>query len=326
MNRPVGIKETTDQPLLNGDVSDPAPIGSNWRIEPANDNNPPMEGFAQETRVEIMPSMEAIERSMVDVQFVYHYDPQILKDGKFKKKRKGREQHAWPVSGDFEIANGGIVRIGRLQFSDGSQTERCHMSGIDGKVIEGNVTLPRGAMLNTKDKSTRPTGPTVQHVGTNGFFAKALMGEDASFQYLPCRRKKKRGEPITKEEAKAELAKAIANTPNMPDVKRLPDGLPRGTQILADLFLGMRKTTCAGGGSMAWQDMHSKMIEREGWMEAMASMTRKDIDVLEAATTAENMADIGASAGFSGEYSRKAGKRVLIAANDNMASSLKRTA
>jgi hypothetical protein len=75
---------------------------------------------------------------------------------------------------------------------------------------------------------------------------------------------------------------------------------------------------------MAWQDMYYGLLGAREWRRAMAELLPTDVKVLDAAMTAKNYGDIGAVVGHTGEYGRKAGKRMLRAANDNLAEALKK--
>lgn len=53
------------------------------------------------------------------------------------------------------------------------------------------------------------------------------------------------------------LVDAIANTPEMPAVKRYKDGFPAGPTALRQLFMGMQKGKKGETGELQWQDIHS---------------------------------------------------------------------
>ncbi|WP_348530652.1 hypothetical protein [Rhizobium sp. 16-449-1b] len=262
---------------------------TNWSVVPANDNNPEdVEGMAAERRWRMKPSVEEIMRA-VD-------------------------------SGEIERnGDGQVVRIGRIRFSDGSQTEQGFKLTIDGKVVAAQIRMPAGAMLGTKDAAENQLGAEEDSqaaAASNRYFADLL-------KTLPHRYrsggKRRRGRNYSRDEAAAMLAEAYANT-NMAMVTftRYPDGLPCGSPKMAQVFPGMVKTCTGESGSMAWQDIVIAKADRDVWAATVDSLSHSDRQVLDAAATAGNMKDIGTSMGFAGKTAERRGKRSLIAANDNL--------
>ncbi|NGO63941.1 hypothetical protein G6N76_09660 [Rhizobium daejeonense] len=270
---------------------EPEPIQTNWTITPANENNPEDVAELKTERLwNISPSVEEMMRQV----------------------------HAGPVHRNDV---GQIVRIGRLRFSDGTQTEQAMKVTIDGKVVTFQDRMPTGAMLGTVDKERAQRGGNEnpqELTDSNDYFAEMLKTRKG--RYVTASRKRQPRQQISREEAKRILAEAYAKAGDVSKlITRYPDGLPCGSQKVADSFIGMRKTTCAGGGSMAWQDIVTAKADQKEWFDALDALKATDREVLEAARTATNYADIGMSIGQSSEYARrKGGKRVLKAANDNL--------
>ncbi|WP_273794097.1 hypothetical protein [Brucella intermedia] len=233
------------------------------------------------------------------------------------------------ATGDIEKnGNGQIVRIGKLRFSDGNQTEVGYVLGIDGEVIQADIRMPAGAMLGMKDKPDRASGGGADPKDTkaSNHYFEDMLGT-LPHRYIPSG-KRRNGQDYSAEESARILAEAYANT-DMQKVTftRYPKGLPCGSPKVADSFLGMRKTTCAGGGDESWEDTLSSMIDRDLWFEALQELKDRDRDILDAAMDAANYEEVGRAAGMSGEYSRrKGGKRALLAANDNLAATIKKYA
>lgn len=267
---------------------EPEPIQTNWTVIAANDNNPEdVTELKHDRKRLVTPSVAEIMRNV--------------------------------ASGDTERNEAGqIVRIGRLRFSDGTQTERAYRFTLDGKLEEYAARMPAGAMLGCRDKVDVALGgdESPQDVtDSNNYFAE-LFGTRKP-RYVTGARFKGRRVAVSHEEAKAELAKAYANT-DMSKVTftRCPDGLPCGSAVIADNFLGMQKTTCAGGGSIMWQDIVTAMADRKEWLDAVDALKDKDRSVLDAAMTAKSMADIGGNAPKRSAIRK--GRKALIAANDNL--------
>ncbi|MDR6431026.1 hypothetical protein [Brucella pseudogrignonensis] len=272
------------------------PLQTNWSVTPAANDNDPEEvadmGFERKRLV--TPSVQAIMDSVATGEV----------------KTNDRDQ---------------IVRIGRLRFSDGNQTEVGYVLGIDGDVIQADIRMPTGSMLGSRDKTDVQSGGGAdpRHiVDSNHYFAATLDTQPS--RYIPSK-KRRNGQSFTAEQSAQTLAEAYANT-DMSKVTytRYPKGLPCGSPKIADSFLGMRKTTCAGGGGEAWEDTLSAMIERNVWFDALQDLKDRDRDILDAAMTAKNFTSV--SPGGSDRGARKRGRRELLAANDNLAAAIKKYA
>lgn len=273
---------------------EPEPVQTNWTTVPGNDNDPEdVEDLHVERRWRMKPSVEEIMRQV--------------------------------AAGDIERNDAGqVVRIGKLHFSDGTQTE-AGFKLVMGEPVAARIRMPVGAMLGTKDAEEGQLGGEVdpQHItASNDYFA-------ATFDVKPRAYKsggrRKRGRNISHAEAKAMLAEAYANT-DMSKVTftRYPDGLPAGSPKVADNFLGLQKTTCGDSGSTMWQDIVSAKADRKEWFDAVDALKAKDREVLEAVKTARTYADV--SPGGTERGARKRGRRELIAANDNLMAAINKMA
>lgn len=276
----------------------PEPMQTNWSIVPANDNDADeVEDLKHDRKRLVTPSVAEI---MKNVTF-----------------------------GDVERNDAGqVVRIGKLKFSDGNQTEKAYRLTVDGGVEEYSARMPAGAMLGSRDKVDVALGgdDNPQDVtNSNHYFADLLDTKKA--RYLTGKKHKGPRLKMSADEAKGELAKAYANT-DMSKVTftKCPDGLPCGSAKIADSFLGMQKTTCAGGGSMMWQDIVIAIADRKEWFDALDGLKSEDRATLDAAKSARNMAELGTKAGYQGKHAERQGKRRLIAANDNLMAALRKAA
>jgi hypothetical protein len=276
----------------------PEPLQTNWSVVPANDNNPDeIEDLKHDRKRLVTPSVAEIMKNV--------------------------------ATGDVERNPAGqVVRIGKLRFSDGTQTEKACRLTIDGGVEEYAARMPAGALLGSRDKVDVALGgdDNPQEVTeSNQYFADMLDTKRA--RYLTGKKHKGPRVRMTADEARSELARAYANT-DMSKVTftRCPDGLPCGSAKIADSFLGMQKTTCAGGGSMMWQDIVAAMADRKEWFDAVDELKDEDRATLEAARSARNMSDLGTKAGYTGKQAERQGKRRLMAANDNLMAALRKAA
>lgn len=280
----------------------PTPVKTNWRLTPANDNRKPAEGFGNEQAFEIIPSLDAIEREMVstDIEYGEHIDD----DGKHHKV---------------------IVRIGSLRFSNGKNVEKGEKLAM-GNVVTTSIRMPVGAMLHTRERATREKGSVADPVDVSAshryFAGKKTDGHPAGlFQARRSRPvTKKQTKPverveITKAEARQILAEAM--TRSLVPVTKCPDGFPAGPKNLAHLFPGLVKVSTGSSGSQAWEDIHSEGRDRQEFHHWLQTMKDDHVEILTAATSAKNLAELGQLRGYSGKYAIAAGRRLLVAANDN---------
>lgn len=280
------------------------PLGTNWTTIAANTNANTDEIAALQhlRKVIIMPSVDYIMEQVATK----------TADGAADVERN---------------AKGQIVRIGKLRFSDGTQTEWAlkRRKGSKTAVEVYRRRMETGAMLGMRE------GPDVALGGSdmsdedvavsNSYFADVLGTAPA--RYIK-RSRRAKPERVTRDMAEAWLAEAIANTPAMPAVTYYPPGLPCGGKRMSEAFVGMQCTSTGHSGSIAWQDISDAIASREQWEESIRSMSDEDMAALEAAETAKTWADI--SPGGSVQGARKRGHKVLQAANDNLAAALRKSA
>jgi len=314
-SRPAGIAE--DGP------AQPLPVvSSNWRLAPANDNQPPEDGYGTERAVEYVPSERELENSFAKVVVRYRPEPMMLAGGRHEAQRAGREIHAIPVEGDFEYGThvdeeGGehevIVRIGRLWFSDGSQTEKGQKLVMD-KVVDAQIEMPVGAMLGTRERSTRDKGSIEDASGSNSHY-RWMVGDARAAKPPKLRSRKQEREFTTKAEDRQTLAAAMVAT--TVSVTKCPDGFPASPTNLRQLFIGGRKGKKGESGSMAWEDIFTEKENREKFQRGLDAMHDAHVRVLTEALSAKSLAQLGEARGYRGRHAIDAGRRLLRAANDN---------
>ena len=272
----------------------PEPLETNWTTVAANDNNPEDTAELKHDRKRLVtPSVSEIMRN--------------VREGEVERNDEGQ-----------------VVRIGRLRFSDGTQTEKTYRFTIDGKLEEYAARMPAGALLGSRDKVDVALGgeENPDEVRNSNVYYADVLGTKPH-RHLSGKRYNGVRLRISQVEAKAMLSEAYANT-DMTKVTytRFPDGLPCASAKVAESFLGMQKVTCAGGGSVMWQDIVTAMASRKEFFDAIDALKDGDRAVLEAAKTASNLAEIGGG-GHRRTAERRA-KRSLIAANDNLMAAIKK--
>lgn len=273
---------------INRPEGEPEPVKTNWSVVPANDNNPEdIAGMRVERRWSARPTIDEIMDSV--------------------------------VNGSTETnAAGQTVRIGKLRFSDGTQTEKAYTHGPDGKLVQFDAPMPVGAMLHTKDAQERMLGGGVED-DSNGVYVDVYGGR------LPGKAtRKERGEraDLSKAEMRRQIDDAMAETDVRPTVFR--KGFPWRPSKLRELFIGFAKSPKGESGSIAWQDISSSIVEREVWAETVAGLSNQDVAALDAAVSARTLADI--APGGSDRGARKRGKSRLMVANDNLMNAIKKAA
>ncbi|WP_100961036.1 hypothetical protein [Bosea sp. FBZP-16] len=271
------------------------PMQSNWTVVPANDDIA-VKSFSHERDLRVTPSVEEIMRQ--------------VETGDVEKNAKGQ-----------------TVRIGNLRFSDGTQTEKAFKRTGGRSVKEVNFVMPVGAMLGCREQADRASGGKGYDGDykrrSNQYFADTF-GVD-----VPSKAKgkpRKNGPGFSKDELRAMRDEAFANTPVLPEVKRYPAGLPATRDLVSDHFIGMKVAATGQAGGAAWQDVSGAIVQREIWDAALSEMKGADLAVLDKAVRADSYAEVGIAAGQTSAYADKkgGGRRRLIAANDNLAASLKK--
>lgn len=294
---------------------------SNGTIVFDPENNVEEIGYVTESRHDIRPTEKLTMAGLKGVEF---------REFRHAKDGGGGTVELVPVAGDLveygvhvelrdvdgekvETKHKVVTRLGRWRFSDGEQTEKAHKRR-DKKVIVTRMKMPVGAMLGTREEANQPRGGEGSHAGSKPYFEVMLGAKHRYVKGGLC----KKGKSYSRDESAAMLAAAIANTDEMPSVKKCEPGIASGGNYrLRDLFIGMQKTARAAGGAINWQDAIDADENRKEWFQWVASLKDEDRKVLDAAKAARSYEDVGQSLGFTGQYARKAGKRALRAANDN---------
>lgn len=296
MKRPEGLLPDDPQP----EPADAVPMSSTWAVVADNNNIPPKD-FRVERAREITPSVDEIMKQ--------------VETGDIERNRFGQ-----------------IIRIGTLRFAGGNLDEydtpweRGYKLSPEGKVFMTTQRVPVGGMLGQRERQARTVGgadDAAAIAASNRYFCEVF---GASFRRKPGRRAKGKGRIFSKAETRAMLDEAYANTPVLPPITRYPPGMPSAGAAIADSFVGMKKSTCAGNGAQAWEDICTSLVNREVWAEAIAEMSESDVATMQKATTGKARAFTGLSGGRKGGNAFAQGKRALLAANDNLADILRRAA
>lgn len=304
----------------------PAPVTSSWSIDPSSvvadleidDANPKAKSkdpndFSIEMLLGITPSLSRI-RDAIENGDTLRGPPQ--KNVVTKKIAK----------------RGPIVEIGKLNFSDGSQTEQAHRVR-EGKLEAFRWTLPLGAMLRTSEKLKPHIGGDAHATLSNRRLTGLIFNDDENgnpnnwHSFTP-KGGTRKGRDYTAEQSRTLIAEALANTKVMPTVTKCPPGVASGTARYSDQFVGVVTASTGKGGAIQWVDVFEAIRNRQEWLSILNALDPKTTAVLGAALTARNFGEVGVAAGQSEKYARYGGggKRALVAANDNLSAVVRKNA
>lgn len=329
--------------FLNGAPA--SALSSNWNVVPDNDNHTendsadedqkPASDWKPERTHEIIPSIAAIESAIAGIEVRYRKEPAMLSGGRYEAIRDHRHEEAIPIGGDFERnQHGQIIRIGNLHFAGADEhginpTEMVECVG-DGGVIFKRLRMRTGAMLHSKERrdDIKETVDAEALKDSNDHYLNFVLPSPKRSKVIPKVAKRSKCDmpnpPTPPTSMSFEEARAWAGLPFVEKDKQT--ALPAAPKRLADLFIGCKKSDCSGGGSQAWSDISTALVGKEQWTAAMAKLSKSDKVSLSAARDAKTYADIGKAHGHAGSYAEKAGKRLLMAANDNLGEIIKKIA
>jgi hypothetical protein len=292
----------------------------------ANDNNPEdVAGTRVARRLAIRPLVGELLNEASKVDFV------DVPKADISKAKGQHETEPCAIGGDvrfgFALDEEGkrhkvVVQLGKLRFSDGTQTEKARTMGPDGKLLEYDRKMPVGAILGGKEAEERMLGGDGLTPSNRCYTA--VYG--ARFSKPVKRVGRVPDQKLSKAQMKAELEAAIANTPAMPAVKKMRAGFPWKPAKLRELFLGLEKTATGNSGSIGWVDVYRSERDRAVWAETVAALSEEDRGVLDALRHAKTMADLSPDGQRKGKAAQRRGKAALLAANDNLAAAYKKSA
>ncbi|MCY0149860.1 hypothetical protein OEG84_19685 [Hoeflea sp. G2-23] len=118
---------------------------------------------------------------------------------------------------------------------------------------------------------------------------------------------------ITVEEQQALLAGPL------PPITYCPDGLPRGSEDIKSQFVGGWISQTKGKAPLErWEDVADELARQGEFDRQIAALPPEQAKAMNLATTAANLQEIGEAFGKVGKNAERHGKKVLIAANDNL--------
>ncbi|MBB6013504.1 hypothetical protein HNR59_002893 [Aquamicrobium lusatiense] len=305
---------------------------TNWSTV-ANDNHQSQDNAVEEDAYrgevvrEIVPDGNAISDESIIVRSMEGVEFRAVPMADSSKKKGEHPTFLHPVSGNVEfgsavdgegMAHRVVTRLGKLRFSDGTQTEVATVRDSNGEIVDKQLPMRVGAMLGTRERIRGDKGSRCADGPPNQVWCNWL-GNPVRAQPLKSG-KRRQGRSISAAESAAELAAAIENTNNMPVVKKCPTGLPWKPERISEMFLAGKKEKTGKGGAVAWTDLAMGIDSPAAWKKIRAELLDSDKEVLDAAMTAGSYSDIGAVVGAS----RKVGKRALKAANDNLAAAIEK--
>lgn len=299
-------------------LSQPPPeaLRTNWSIVPANDNHAEEEHNEEpappilERQHEIRPREAELIRAVRDVVF----EPARL--GLIDRR---------PVAGDIELLGGKIVRLGALRFgtlptmTDAATTK----PGNDRQIIAWRGKRPvdrfgraKGGDLDEAEEHERRERLAIWLGCDPGEFIPRTKASRAAARARAERVRGKPLPPLPPTSMSLNEARAFAGLP--PTEGEVKPALPTGSMSVGDIFCSwVVSPKKANSGAMA--------SDNDGDLERgviASKLPSTDVLVLDAALSAQNMADIGNVIGFQGKVAERKGKQALQAACARLAAVL----
>lgn len=299
----------------NRPEGDPVPVSTNWSLVASNDNEPEVVAdLGYERIIRMTPSVAEVMRqvSTDDVERGPSTEMDIVRDGTVMSV----------------TVPGAITRIGRLRFSNGNQIERGYKIGPDGDAVGAEIRMTTGAMLGVRDTQDRTAGgdENPSEIAASNAYFNQMFGVTPRTRRSSRAGSRRNGTGFTHTEAKAMLADAYANTAELPTITKYPPGLPAAGSKVADSFVGMKKAGKGDTGSTAWESIATAIVDREKWAHALDELSDRDKQTLDAVAHGRmrTLGDI--EPGGHEKAASRRGKRLLRAANDNLAGILQNIA
>jgi len=203
------------------------------------------------------------------------------------------------------------TRAGKLCIANGNQEERGHR-------------LPRGAILYQPDDFRELLGPEPdkdEKARSLSYWHKLMSydADTASCRLMEPIRYKRAGRMRRKVlMTQAEQLEVLATQPH-PPVTHCRPGLPCGHEDIGTQFVGGWTSNTKGkSGVERWQDVSDELSRQAEWGKWFMALPKEQRKALTIACTAANFRAIGEAFGKSGKNAERYGKRVLVAANDNL--------
>jgi hypothetical protein len=247
------------------------------------------------------------------------------------KPASNRERRIRPGSTDAELKSFiKAYKDGKLRLSNGEQRESCYVMKND-KAVLSSVLMPTGAILYQPDKfgellgsEPNPDEQARRLSYWTKLFAKVVATDDDEGwknrheQELEPVRHIKAGRMRRKVLFTAEDHQRLLAGPR-PPITYCKPGLPCGHDDIGAQFVGGWISQTKGkAGTERWQDVSdelSRQAELDRWANALPL---EEQTALNLACTAANLQEIGEAFGKVGKNAERYGKKILLAANDNL--------
>lgn len=208
-----------------------------------------------------------------------------------------------------------VVRLGGLKFFRYPANYRHDRRdpGLDGSLFQ--FRKPEHSAWQRAQDKYRETKSTVKVAPPRNDIWSAMF-EDAPVRWVKPGKRRVREFDFTAEESRANLAIAVDNTDAMPEVVKLPVGMPCGSRRVSDSFIGCKpKFSSKGGGAPSFEDMADRAVSLEDARAAAVFIGPDNALALDTAMTAANMTEIGHAFGKTGKHAERFGKQKLVEAS-----------
>lgn len=287
------------------------PSSTNWRQadndnydEDHADNRPAVDA---ERRYRAGPSPNALIKAAGSVKPTFRH--QFYKEGKYPRRVELDCLPLFPT------------KMGKLKFSNGNHVESCRV-WKGKKLVKGIARVPRGAIRHYENEFTELLGEGPDPVEMQ----RRLSYWTRTMSWNP-ERGRQELEPVEFKKA-GRIRRKVLITPSeqaemlaapRPPITYCKPGLPCGHEDIGSQFIGGWISTTKGSQPPErWQDISdelSRQAEFERWAAALPPEQQKALNL---AVTAANFQEVGEAFGKQGKNAERFGKKVVVAANDNL--------
>ncbi|MEY9097372.1 hypothetical protein ABIA24_000281 [Sinorhizobium fredii] len=231
-----------------------------------------------------------------------------------------------PTDVDYQDVTDKSNKAGRVKKSHSVVVRAGRLRIGNGKTMQDGARVEEGTILHQEDRFGELLGSEpdpAEKVRSASYWASLFKidretvvetDEDGNEKLRFIKSGKMRRKVLlTEEDHRALLAGPL------PPITYCKPALPRGSEDIGAQFVGSWISNPKGTRTMErWEDISDEMArqqEFERWAEALPADERKALQI---ASTAANFSEVGEAFGKEGKTAERYGKKILVAANDNL--------
>jgi len=313
-----------DMLLSWGRMRDPLPLaGTNW-MQPDNDNYSDDDGPnprpASNRERRIRPGSSGAELQ----SFINKAGPCTVR--KHAKLGGGGAWEVMPKDITIQLVPDKTDKAGKVTKSHRAIVRAGRLRIANGETSQGDFRVEEGTILHQPDRFGEMLGPepdTAEKVRSASYWASLFKVDretvvetdehgDERVRFIKAG-KMRRKVLLTAEDQQALLAGPL------PPITKCPDGLPLGSEDIGAQFVGGWISNPKGTTTPErWEDIADEMARRVEFERWVADLPPEQVKALNLATTAANLQQIGEAFGKTDKNAERYGKKILIAANENL--------